>query len=86
MCVPYLTYCKPDECVNMKLKIHTKDLNKNIKGVHVSLRLRIFFGWFAVLIVLLFFLLYNGLFHKKNWGHTSFFGKPPEISRYVSLP
>ena len=22
----------------------------------------------------------------KNWGYTSFFGKPPKISRYVTLP
>ena len=23
---------------------------------------------------------------NKNWKHTSFFGKPPELSRYVTLP
>ena len=23
---------------------------------------------------------------KKNWGHTSFFGKTAKISRYVTLP
>ena len=48
------------------------------------------FVWFAVLVVL-FFLLYNGLFQKKKnegcgWRYTYFFGKPPEIYKYVTLP
>ena len=47
------------------------------------------FGWFAVVVVFLFFLLYNGLFQKKKlrvWLRHIFFGKNPEISRYVTLP
>ena len=45
-------------------------------------------GWFVVLVVSLFFLLYNGLLQKKRgvWLGTNFFGKTPEICRYASLP
>ena len=46
------------------------------------------FGWFAVVVVFLFFLLYDGLFQKKKlrvWLRHIFFGKNPEISRYVTL-
>ena len=49
------------------------------------------FGWFPVLTVFLFSPLYNGLFQKKKMGDVVgdillFFVKPPEISRYITLP
>ena len=48
------------------------------------------FGWFAVLVVFLFFLFYNGLFQKKKRGGVAgiifYLEKTPEISRYVTLP
>ena len=49
------------------------------------------FEWFTVLVVFLFFLLYNGLFPKKKeggygWKNTSFVGKFHQISRYTFLP
>ena len=67
--------------------MYTKDLNKNFKGLHVSLRLRI------VLCGLLFQQFYYSSCsamgyskkRKKNWKHISVFGKTPEISRYVTL-
>ena len=46
------------------------------------------YGWFAVLVIFVsfLFLLLSIPKKEKNWGHTSFFAKPPEISRYVTLP
>ena len=59
--------------------IYTKDLDKNFKGLATCFtKIADCFGWFALLVVLLFFLLYNELFQRKNnWGHNSFFEKPP---------
>ena len=71
--------------------IYAKDLNKNFKGIHVLIRLRIVLG--GLLFYSSFFILpaLQWLFQKtkqksKNWRNTSFFGKPPELSRYVTLP
>ena len=47
------------------------------------------FGWFAVLVVFYSSCSTMG-YSKKKWGcgwrYTYFLGKPPKISRYVTLP
>ena len=67
--------------------MYTKDLNKNFKGLHVSLRLRIVLG--GLLFQQFYYSSCSAMGYskkkKKNWKHISVFGKTPEISRYVTL-